>query len=311
MHAGFEGVSATYAWAMTERPPYDLLAIDLDGTLLDSRGRVSAGNVAALLRARQAGMHVTICTGRGLLECRQILKMIEQIQPVVVGGGSMVACPATSATLHRFSMESKLVSRLADCLLAHDHPVLILKDPHTAGHDYTILSPKGPSAIDPVTRWWFEVMNITPRYIRSLSEDEHPEHTVRVGVCGTRRATARAAVEVREAFGHEVSMNHFQAVAPSVSSDPDEATVILETFAKAANKWSAIQWMAGRLGVRGDRVAAIGNDVNDLEMLTEAAMGIAMGNSIPEALAAADRHTEGNDADGVAVAIDRILNREW
>lgn len=294
---------------------YDMLAIDLDGTLLDPRGKVSVANVTAITRARRAGMHVTVCTGRGLVECRDILRVIEQADPVVVAGGSMVACPATSATLHRFPMGRALVSRLADCLVAHEHAVLILKDPHPVGYDYTILSPKGPDALDPVTRWWFETMRITPRYIETLAQDEHPEDTVRVGVCGTRRATARAAVEVREAFGHEVSMNHFQAVAPPTANggvpDPDDAIVILETFAKAANKWSAIEWVSGRLGYGPKRIAAIGNDVNDLEMLSEAGLGIAMGNAIPEAKAVADRHTLGNDADGVAVAIERLLAGEW
>lgn len=297
---------------MTARSPYGLLAIDLDGTLLNSQGRVSRANIEAIGRARRAGVHVTICTGRGLVECRSILQLIEQTNPVVVGGGSMVACPATSATLHRFLMGYDLVRRLSDCLIAHDHAVLILKDPHSVGHDYTILSPKGPAGLDPVTRWWFETMRITPRYITSLAEDDHPEDTVRVGVCGTRRATARAAAEVREAFGHELSMNHFQAVVPgAVSSDPDDAIVILETFAKAANKWSAIEWVSGQLGVSQKQVVAIGNDINDLEMLAAAGLGVAMGNSIPEALAAARQHTRGNDEDGVAHAIDRVLGGEW
>lgn len=300
---------------MGSRSPYDLIAIDLDGTLLNSWGKVSAAGIDAVARARRAGVHVTVCTGRGLIECRSILRTIEQSKPVVVAGGSMVACPETSATLHRFPIGQGLVQRLCDCLVAHDHAVLILKDPHTTGHDYTILSPKGPGALDPVTRWWFEVMNITPRFIAALSEDEHPEHTVRVGVCGTRRATSRAASEVREAFGAEVSMNHFQAVAPQSQRgeepDPDDAIVILETFAKAANKWSAIEWVAGQLQVPHNRIAAIGNDVNDLEMLSEAGLGIAMGNAIPEAKSVADHLTLGNDEDGVAVAIDRLLRGEW
>lgn len=296
---------------MTVSPPYDLLAIDLDGTLLDSRGGVSQANIDAIARARRAGMHVTVCTGRGLIECRSILRTIEQSRPVVVAGGSMVACPETSATLHRFPMGSSLVNRLVDCLVGHEHAVLILKDPHPVGYDYTILSPKGPDGLDPVTHWWFRMMGITPRYIQTLAQDEHPEHTVRVGVCGTRRATARAALEVRDAFGHEVSMNHFQAVAPTSASDPDDVTVILETFAKSANKWSAIQWISGRMSVRPERIAAIGNDVNDLEMLAEAGLGVAMGNAIEEARAVADRHTLANDADGVAAAIDRILAGEW
>jgi hydroxymethylpyrimidine pyrophosphatase-like HAD family hydrolase len=112
---------------------------------------------------------------------------------------------------------------------------------------------------------------------------------------------------VREAFGHELSMNHFQAVAPMSSSDPEEVTVILETFAKAANKWTAIEWVSGQLNVPRERIAAIGNDINDIEMLSEAGLGIAMGNAIEEARAVADLHTLGNDEDGVAAAIEMLL----
>ncbi len=50
---------------------YDLIAIDLDGTLLDPKGRVSEANVEAITRARALGVEVTICTGRGFIECRQ------------------------------------------------------------------------------------------------------------------------------------------------------------------------------------------------------------------------------------------------
>src|SRR5437868_4096180 len=119
---------------------YDLLAIDLDGTLLCPKGKVSAANFEAIAEARRAGMLVTVCTGRGLIECKHITDQIGQIDPVAVAGGAMLACPVTGRTLHRFPMDSGLVQRLVNLLAEHGHAVLILKDPRAAGHDYVVVS---------------------------------------------------------------------------------------------------------------------------------------------------------------------------
>ena len=72
-------------------PKYDLIALDLDGTLLDSKGHVSAANREAVKAARQAGVRITVCTGRGLIESRRALDQIEQVDPVVVAGGAVGA----------------------------------------------------------------------------------------------------------------------------------------------------------------------------------------------------------------------------
>jgi hydroxymethylpyrimidine pyrophosphatase-like HAD family hydrolase len=291
---------------------YDLLAIDLDGTLLCPKGAVSAANIEAIYAARRAGMNVTVCTGRGLMECRHLIRRFEQRDPVVVAGGSMLACPVTGRTLHKFPMDGSVVRRLVDLLAAHGHAVLVLKDPHAAGYDYVVVSERGEPALDPVTRWWFRQMQLPVRYVRSLDEDEHPGHTVRVGVCGPKRRTDGVAEMVRRTFAHEAAMQHFHAVVPrDEGDDPEGKTLILEVFAPAVDKWAAIEWLAGREGIAVERIAAIGNDINDVAMLRQAACGVAMANAIPEAKAVADRHTLGNDADGVAHAIGRILSGEW
>jgi 5-amino-6-(5-phospho-D-ribitylamino)uracil phosphatase len=289
-----------------------MLAIDLDGTLLCSKGQVSRANREAVADARRHGMLVTVCTGRGLAECKYITDQIEQVEPIVVAGGSMVACPQTAQTLHRFPMQHELVTRLVNVLAEHGHAVLVLKDPREAGHDYLVVSAKGEAGLDPVTKWWFEKMKVPVKYVTSLELDEHAPHTVRVGVCGPKRRTDGVATLVRDTFQGEIMMQHFHAVVPRPEADdPEGKTLILEIFDKAANKWSAIEWLAGSRGMAPTAVAAIGNDINDIAMLERAALSIAMGNAIEEAKTAAQRHTLGNDEDGVAHAIERILKGQW
>jgi len=300
-------------------PRYDLIAIDLDGTLLCPRGTISEANAAAIARAKKAGLRVTVCTGRGYNECKHYTREIGQTDPVIVAGGAILSDAATGRTIHRFPMRHELVGRLVQRLTSHGHAALVLKDPCglqdsglEKGHDYLIVSPAGESAIDPITRWWFEEHEIRFHVVPSLTHDEHPEHTVRVGVCGTRGRTQAAADELVRDFAEEVVFHHFGAVVPGDNGrNPDDQVVILEAFDRSVNKWAAIQWMAQRYGIAPSRIAAIGNDVNDVVMLERSALGIAMENAIPEAKAAAKRHCRANDADGVAHAIDMILAGEW
>lgn len=292
---------------------YDLLAIDLDGTFLGPRGEVSAANLAAVHRARAAGMRVVVCTGRGLVECKHITAMIEQTDPVVVAGGAIIACPVTKATLHRFGMGREVVSHAVGVVLESNHAALVLKDPLAAGYDYLIVRGERNIQLDPVTTWWFKHMNVRTREIRHLDEDEHPEHTVRVGACGRSTLMAGVKAKLHERYADEVLIHHFHAVvAPdSVSKDGDELLHVLEAFDKHANKWSAISRLARQWGIEQSRIAAVGDEINDVGMIKNAGLGIAMGNAIPQVREVAKVSTKRNTEDGVAHAVEQILSGVW
>lgn len=293
---------------------YSMLALDLDGTLLSTAGTVSPENVAAVARARRAGIEVVVCTGRGLIECRSALDSIEQVSPVVVAGGSIVACPRTSRTLHRFSIDRALVARTVQTLLEHGHPALLLKDPIGAGYDYLVVTGPQPHPLDPVTLWWFATMNVKVRYVERLEEDDHPEHTVRVGACGLSGGLGRMKQELLEEFGDRVTIHSFPCVvAPHMTREVSDGQTlhILEVFDRSATKWSAISYLARAAGIVPERIAAVGDEVNDVPMLEGAGLGVAMGNAVPAVRRVAQRHTLRNDDHGVAHAIDQILSGAW
>jgi 5-amino-6-(5-phospho-D-ribitylamino)uracil phosphatase len=293
---------------------YDMIAIDLDGTLLDSSRRVSAANIEAVHAARAAGIKVAVCTGRGLVECEAILSEIEQEDPVVVAGGSITACPRERRTLNRFVLDPMLVADAVERLLLHQHPVMVLKDAAEAGYDYLMVVGEKRLALDPVTTWWLESMNVKHRFCCHVSEDEHPGHTVRLGVCGLSSAMGEIESDLRASFGDRAVMHHFAAVvAPEHAARlPDgERLHILEVFDREASKWSAIQWLAARDGIRSERICAIGDEINNLPMIASAGLGVAMGNAVPSVKAAAGRQTLDHDANGVAWAIDKVLTGEW
>lgn len=301
----------------SQQPRYDLLAIDLDGTLLDRESRVSARNAAAVQSARDAGIRVVICTGRGLIECQHLLTTINQQDPVVVAGGSIIACPTTRRTLHRAAIDQSIVTATVDALLAHNHAALILKDPVETGYDYLVVQGPHKIPLDPVTLWWFQSMNVRVRYAASIHDDPHPDHTVRVGACGVSGTMAKVRVALDQSCAGRAFVHHFPAVvAPDHASqcldrDHDTRLHVLEVFNPRANKWDAILHLAKDHLIEPKRIAAIGDEVNDIPMIVGAGLGIAMGNAVPSVRDAASRHTARNDQDGVADAIDRILSGEW
>ena len=293
---------------------YDVIAIDLDGTLLGSDGRVSQQNLDALARARDAGLKPVVCTGRGLAECEAFLAEITHDDPVIVTGGAIIACPESHRTLHRFCVPEQTVRTATECLVGTGHPVMVFKDRHGAGFDYLVVDGPDQIELDPVSRWWFSTMNVQVRHVRTLEDDGHPEHTVRMGVCGLDDRLDELLELLAERIGDSLQMHHFPAVvAPEHARGLADGRKyhVLEMFAPEANKWSAVSHLAEQWGVPTERVAAIGDQINDLPMIRGAGLGIAMGNAVPTVREIAGRRTHSNDEHGVAHAISQLLAGAW
>jgi hydroxymethylpyrimidine pyrophosphatase-like HAD family hydrolase len=294
--------------------PYRLIALDLDGTLLDSSGQLSRENIKSIERARDAGIRVVICTGRGYKECQRYLDQLGQTDPVVVAGGAIIADGRTGQTLHRFTLREQLVGKAVARLLDHGLPALVLKDPCEVGFDYLVVHGENKLKLDPVTEWWFTEMNVQARYVSHISADEHPDHTVRFGVCGMSRQCQTIQDDLQAIFANDTHIHHFPAVvAPDHASMTEDGQKlhVLEVFSKQGNKGSALHWVASGMDVKLSECAAMGDQINDLTMLSAVGLGVAMGNAVPRVKEVARVETHSNDAHGVARAIDRILANEW
>ena len=299
---------------------YDILAVDLDGTLIGPDGRVSHAHTNAINRARHDGLEIVVCTGRGLIESGHALSAIDgatpaegrAVAPVVVAGGAMIADAASRTTLHRWPMRHELVRRLCGYFAQRERAPLLLKDRDAAGYDYLVVD-SGP--IEEPSRWWFEHMGVEVKFIGDIEQDEHPEHTVRVGFAATAAVMADLAAGIHAGFGDKARTQHFAAVSGSKDAGPsgvkDEDIHLLEVFDPQVSKWTAIHRLALEQGVPRERIAAIGDEINDVQMIEGAALGIAMGNAVQRVKEAANVVAPSNAEDGVAFAIDRILDGTW
>ncbi|MBI1372253.1 MAG: Cof-type HAD-IIB family hydrolase [Phycisphaera sp.] len=281
---------------------YHMLAIDIDGTLLDTSGQVSLENIEAIDQAREQGMLVVLCTGRGLSESRMVIETLRHDGPVVLACGACVADPKTGKTLQKFPIDAQLAHDLIHVFDHDEHAVLILPDPEQTGHDYLVVAGHNMTAN---TKWWFGKWDARVRHLEDFAAEDLA-HALRIGIVGPPEVMPAIKAELDRQYGQRIVSHHFSAV-----KEKEEELHILEVFAAGVNKWRGLVWLAEQHGVDPTQIAAIGDHINDIDMIKHAACGIAMGNAVDSVKAVADRVTETNDNHGVAFAIDRLLSGEW
>ena len=283
---------------------YDLIGIDLDGTLLNPQGEISEANRRAIGLAREAGVRIVPCTGRSWREARVVLHDLPGVERGVFVTGASVAQMDTGDCIDFVDMEPHLAAELVEFMDDGRAAVLCFRESKLAGHEYLVI---GEAEVDENTQWWFDFTQpVVHHKTRATLEDLH--HVLRLGMVARGDRLPELTRAVKDRFGDRVLAHSFPAIH---LPDPEQTLHILEVFAGGVDKWRGISWIAHDLGIPIERVAVIGDQINDLAMMQSAACGIAMGNAIEDIKRIADRQTKSNAEDGVAHAISKVIDGEW
>jgi Cof subfamily protein (haloacid dehalogenase superfamily) len=274
-----------------------MIAIDLDGTLLSPTGEVTPRVKAAVHRALSAGLLVCFATGRNWTESRTVLEAVEHYASAVFAGGAMVVDTKRRVLLHRMMMGPDLARAVCRHLEAEGHAVLALQDTEAAGVDYLVT---GEAALNRATEQWMLVTDAKVLRVPRLSEHPH-DHTVRVGIVAAREAVQNTMRSLSAEFEGRIVQQSLYVPAYGVE--------VLEVFDPAVNKWEGVLHVARRHGIEPREIIAIGDDVNDLPMLQNAGLGVAMGNGRPEAKAVADLVIGTNADEGLAQFLEELVDR--
>ena len=272
-----------------------MIAIDLDGTLLSPNGQVSPRAKAAVHRALEAGLLVCFATGRNFTESRSIIEDVGHYASAVFVGGAMVIDTRHRVTLHRMLMEPALAAEVCEELESAGHAALALQDTAAAGVDYLMTADVEPNE---ATSQWMKVTAATFRRIKSLATYKH-EHTIRCGIVAGLDDIAVMKKRLATRFGDRIF--HHSVFVPAYNVE------VLEVFDPSVNKWEGILHVARNHGILPEQIIAIGDDVNDLHMIRNAGLGVAMGNARPEVLAIAKRVIGSNAEDGLAVFLEELV----
>jgi Cof subfamily protein (haloacid dehalogenase superfamily) len=274
---------------------YRMIAIDLDGTLLSPKGEVTPRAKAAIHRALSAGYLVCFATGRNWTESRTVIEAVEHYGSAVFVGGAMVIDTEKQVTLHRSLMGPDLARDVCAFLETQGQTVMALQDTQTAGVDYLV---GGEAELNAPTAHWMRVTAATTHRVATLGTHPH-EHTVRVGIVAPTDETRRVRDEMTQRFEGRIVCHSLYVPAYSVE--------VLEVFDPAVNKWEGILHVARHHGIDPSQIIAIGDDVNDVPMLKNAGLGVAMGNARPEALAVARKVIGANADEGLAAFLEELV----
>jgi len=276
-----------------------LLALDIDGTLVDGREPVSERNRRSIELAQQAGLCVVIATGRRYRRARDVVAQLETATPTIALGGSL-AKEANESLLFAHAFREAEVLQIVDSLRDHGQTAVAQLDSHPRG---------GPDfLLDTATDW----NAATQRY------SEHNE-----AHCEQRdlRAAAEEATQVLVvgSFGEQEAFHEVRKTLELAQPGQFRCHIVpdgrgggghyLEVVPTRVSKWSAVLQLAEGRGIAANEIAAIGDEANDRPMIEGAAIGVAMGNANPDLKLVADTVTSDVAEDGVADWIQGWLER--
>ena len=275
---------------------YRLIVLDLDGTLLSPAGQVTPRTKAAIRRALDAGLLVCFATGRNWTESRDVLDALEHYPTAVFVGGAVVMDTHQRSTLHRTLVDRALASEVCDYLEHEGQTALALQDRGAEGVDYLV---SGHTPLNAATQAWMAITQAKLHRVPSLAAFPH-EHTIRLGICAEPEEVKRIKRGLEARFASRIFC---QALLV-----PTYGVEVLEIFDPAVNKWEGVLHLARRHGIEPAQIVAIGDDINDLPMIRNAGLGVAMGNARDAVKAAAARVIGTNQEEGVAAFLDELVD---
>ncbi|HSU69662.1 MAG TPA: HAD family hydrolase [Tepidisphaeraceae bacterium] len=283
---------------MSLKQPYRMIAIDLDGTLLSPTGVVTERTKSAVHRCLSAGLLVCFATGRNWTESKTVLDAVAHYDTAVFVGGAMVIDTKHRVTVHRTMMQPQLAADVCRFFETRGHAALAMQDTQSAGVDYVITS---GLPVTTETATWMRVCKATVHHARSLADYPH-EHTIRVSIVAPSRVTGELIRELQQQFGDRIVYHSIALLALGLD--------VLEVFDPAVNKWEGLRHVARRHGIQESEIIAIGDDVNDLPMIRNAGLGVAMGNARADVQSAAKRVIGRNDEDGLAKFLEELISEQ-
>jgi hydroxymethylpyrimidine pyrophosphatase-like HAD family hydrolase len=256
-----------------------LLATDLDGTLLRSDGSLSDGSRRVLAAVEDAGVPVVLVTGRPVRWMESLWEVVGAHGLAIVSNGAVLYDVAARAVRRVDGLDPQpglaLVERLRDVLPGASFAVECLDGIRSeSGFLDPERLPKG-APVGPLAEVWDEpAVKLLARHSGEDADEVHATVVAAVGDDGVATWSMSGLVEIS---------------APGVT------------------KAAALARLCDELGVAAADVVAFGDMPNDLAMLGWAGTSYAVAGAHPAVLAAADHHTEANDADGVARVMARLV----
>lgn len=292
---------------------YKIVTVDLDGTLLNSAGEVSDYTKDIIQKSINRGTDVILASGRPINSVESIAYEIGSKNYLISGNGAIVYDIAKKEVIYDRFLNKEQVLNI----------VRICEENSIYCNVYTEMEVIAKSLNYNVLFYYKENarkaegkrtnINIVPnmyKYIEELSQ----ERFLKVTVCDDNRMIFNSIIRKLKLINDidvlDVSHMSRKVIKDGTSQIPIEY-YYTEITNKNVNKWTAIEFLLNKLHIQREDVIGIGDNVNDKEMIENAGLGVAMGNSSPEMKAIADVVVSDNNSEGVAEVIRKFVLEDY
>lgn len=274
---------------------YRLLAINIDGSVIRSNGRLQKGTKEAIDFVREKGVYVTLYTSRNFQSAQKVAKALKLDSLLVTHSGAFVSSSLDTPLVQRKLSEEKTFN-LVQVLEHFDCNIRISHERFSLGNRRQLSSNLIARAVlsnaDPV---FYPI-----QFVESLGDTlrDQPVAAPKIDVFfSNKQEKARAVQTVREAF-EDVSI---------IECTGDR----MEILPPGISKLRGLQLLGEHLGIATKEMVAIGDSMDDLAVIEHVGLGVAMGNAPVELKRAADWITRSNNENGVTYMIKEHFRKQF
>jgi Cof subfamily protein (haloacid dehalogenase superfamily) len=281
-----------------------LLALDLDGTLLDSKGKIPDANLQAIRQAEEKGVLVTIATGRRFRDARPVGLQLGLNAPLITHNGALLKYAQTLETVAVSLLSSETVREILRVGREFGADALLSADPHDKG---TLLYETISAENIPLQKYivWSKYLHGDEAeeavlHVPSLADILGEIETVHVSFSGKCQPMGELEMILQSELSETATI--LTTVYPRLDF------TLIDILPPDASKGIGLEKLAKIENLTRENVMVCGDNFNDLQMLEFAATPVVMGNAAPALLENESFHqTLSNDENGVALAIERFI----
>jgi Cof subfamily protein (haloacid dehalogenase superfamily) len=271
-----------------------LIAMDLDGTLLDTQGRMPEANVRAITEAAARGIEILVVTGRRFPSAQKIASELTCDLRLIASNGAVIKS-STGETHYRRLLPVATARRVLEATPEYRaSAAVIFERPLSRQVIFERVDWDNPRTAS-YLRSREQVAEIVP--LTACLDGEDPVEILFLGGCGEMRRAMHALEALPIAAQYTLALTEYEGRNLSM----------LDVLNAGVTKGSALAEWARRRGIARDEVMAIGDNWNDREMLEFAGLPVVMANAVPELKSLGWKVTLSNDACGVAAAIQACV----
>lgn len=291
---------------------YKLVAIDLDGTLLNSYGEVSKENKIAIKKAMEKNVEIVLASGRPVMSVKNLANDLECNNYMICGNGAITYDIQKEEILYnRFLEKSKVLKIVEVCEKNSIFYNVYTKDNIlTKNLNYNILFYNQENATKPEDKKTrIEIRQDIYEYIKNREEEDY----LKITICDNDKVVFGSIIRKLRKI-KDIDVLEVAHMSRKMIKDGTENVSMEYYYTEITNinvdKWQAIKDLIEKLGIKEEEVIAIGDNMNDLQMVQNAGLGIMLQNAAPYIKEQADVVLKDNNNNGVAEAIQNYILTE-